>query len=209
MRWDNLFDDLEGQLETGIGAEDIDLRAEEERLRLGRMTVRDRLLALCSPGVEPADTADRIAAEPRGIRIELINGTTVTVRPHAFGRDWISGDLVEESRRNIQFVLPLHAVAGLVLDRAQMIASVGDPVVPEPARGLSRRLGLAFVLRDVCRRRTALTVETSTGVVYGTIDRVGRDHFDVAVHEAGSVRRERAVSEYRVILFDQVLLVRL
>ena len=42
MRWDNLFDDLESQLEQELDAEDIDLLAEEERLRLGRLGLRDR-----------------------------------------------------------------------------------------------------------------------------------------------------------------------
>jgi len=46
MRWDNLFDDLESQLELELGAEDLDLVAEEERLRLGRLALRDRLVAL-------------------------------------------------------------------------------------------------------------------------------------------------------------------
>ena len=59
------------------------------------------------------------------------------------------------------------------------------------------------------RRRTALAVETSTSVVTGTIDRVGRDHLDLAVHELGTPRRESAVDHIRVIALDQVLLLRL
>ena len=43
VRWDNLFDDLEGQLENELNAEDLELRAEEERLRLGRLALRQRL----------------------------------------------------------------------------------------------------------------------------------------------------------------------
>jgi hypothetical protein len=45
--------------------------------------------------------------------------------------------------------------------------------------------------------------------VHGTIDRVGRDHLDLAVHEAGQSRRQSAVQQYRVIPLDQLLLVRL
>ena len=37
MRWESLFDDMESQLEQELGAEDEQLRAEEERLRLGRL----------------------------------------------------------------------------------------------------------------------------------------------------------------------------
>jgi len=50
MRWDSLFDDLESQLEQELGAEEGDLLAEEERLRLGRLTLRDRLVAMTGPG---------------------------------------------------------------------------------------------------------------------------------------------------------------
>ena len=46
MRWDNLFDDLESQLEQGLTAEELDLKAEEERLRLGRLGLRDRIVAI-------------------------------------------------------------------------------------------------------------------------------------------------------------------
>ena len=54
MRWDSLFDDLESQLERERTAEELDLEAEEERLRLGRLAVRDRLLALArAPGERP------------------------------------------------------------------------------------------------------------------------------------------------------------
>ena len=48
MRWDNLFSDLESQLEYGLHAEENDLHDEEERLRLGRLSLRDRLLQLAS-----------------------------------------------------------------------------------------------------------------------------------------------------------------
>ena len=46
-------------------------------------------------------------------------------------------------------------------------------------------------------------------LIYGTLDRVGRDHCDIAVHEPGGVRRESAVTEYRLVRLDQVLVVRL
>jgi len=45
--------------------------------------------------------------------------------------------------------------------------------------------------------------------VHGTIDRVGRDHFDLATHESGRPRRQSAVVDYRTIPLQQVLLLRL
>lgn len=206
MRWDNLFDDLEGQLEQELGAEEVDLRAEEERLRLGRLALRDRLVTLA--GAEAGSVGDR------RIRLLLSGGASITVRPITFGRDWISGDLVEESRTRAQFILPIAAIAGLVLDRQQIGESIGETAAIDPARGLSRRLGIGFVLRDLCRRRSSaafLVGDSAPGqsTVHGTIDRVGRDHFDIAVHEAGSPRRDTQVSQYRVVPFTQLLLVRL
>ena len=46
MRWDNLFDDLEAQLEYEADAERDELLAEDERLRLGRLSLRDRLSSI-------------------------------------------------------------------------------------------------------------------------------------------------------------------
>jgi hypothetical protein len=197
MRWDNLFDDLEGQLEQELGAEETDLRAEEERLRLGRLSIRDRLFAL---GTERDDGP---------VRVSLVNGSTLDLRPRTFGRDWISGDVVDQTVRGAQFILPLDAIAGLLLTRSQVSNSLEELAVTESERGLSRRLGLAFVLRDLCRRRQSVELVMSEGVISGTIDRVGRDHLDLAVHEAGTVRRENLVSHYRVVPFARLLFVRL
>jgi hypothetical protein len=199
MRWDNLFDDLEGQLEQELGAEETDLRAEEERLRLGRLAVRDRLVALREAGDRPEDWS---------VRAALVNGTTLSIRPNTFGRDWVSGDVVSDSLRPPQFIMPLAAIASLSFSRDQVRSSLEHAGDIEPERGLSRRLGLAFVLRDLCRRRRSVELLLCNGSLAGTIDRVGRDHFDIAVHEAGSARRENAVSQYCLVPFSQVLLVR-
>ncbi len=197
MRWDNLFDDLEGQLEQGLGAEEVDLRAEEERLRLGRMTLRDRIASLH-------------AAESRhsaySVRLELLGGHHVEVRPVAVGKDWCSADLVGDGVPSAQCVIPLDSVTGILLTGRQTGQTLRDPV---PDRALSARLTLSFVLRDLCRRRSNLEIRLVDGAVFGTIDRVGRDHFDLAVHEPGSARREGAVTGYRIVPFRQVVLVRL
>jgi hypothetical protein len=197
MRWDNLFDDLEGQLEQELSAEEIDLQAEEERLRLGRLSVRDRIMAMHESGG---------IREP--IRVVLANGMTVAVLPKTVGRDWISGDLVDESARESQCILPVAAVASLVLSRDQIAHSLDASGAQEPTTGLSGRLGLGFVLRDLCRRRRAIEVQLASGTLQGTIDRVGRDHLDLALHDADTPRRENAVTQYRLVPFDQIQLVR-
>jgi hypothetical protein len=194
MRWDHLFDDLAGQLEHELQAEEADLQHEEERLRLGRLTMRDRIAAL--------HRADDPAA--RRIRYRSRTGELHVLRPLTVGRDWMAGDL--DDRAGAQGVVPFAAIDALLLDRGQVAASL---VAPPDAPVLAARLGIAFLLRDLCRRRTPLTVETSSSVATGTIDRVGRDHLDLAVHEPDVPRRESAVDHVRVVVLDQVLLLRL
>jgi hypothetical protein len=196
MRWDNLFDDLEGQLEQELGAEDLDVLAEEERLRLGRLGLRDRLSALI-PASSPADP----------IRLILIDGTRVAIDAGAVGRDWIAGEVCDESPRSASCVIPVTAIAGCLPSPAQMAASVDAR--PEAGIGsLAARLGLPFVLRDLCRRRSALHVRTRHELLHGTIDRVGRDHLDLAEHEPGVPRRERAVRAVRLVPVAEVVLLR-
>ena len=199
MRWDNLFDDLEGQLESELTAEDVDLQAEEERLRLGRMSIRDRLTTLHAA---QSGTAHYL------VRILLADGLAVTVHPTAVGKDWLSGDLIDVATVRRQCIIPLTGLAGIILEPVQVEASL-RPEHAVPSRDLSDRLGLAFVLRDLCRRRQGLDLDLVVGSIHGTIDRVGRDHLDVAVHERGTPRRESAVQQHRVVPLSQLRLVRL
>lgn len=200
MRWENLFDDLEGQLEQELSAEELDLRVEEERLRLGRLALRDRILAVHES--QPRADAD-------GIRIVLADGVALTVRPITFGRDWFSADVLDDSNRQPQAIVPIASIAAVAFTPHQSALSLRvSPADPSPT-SLSARLTLSFVLRDLCRRRSAVEVLTPLGPVHGTIDRIGRDHLDIAMHESGEARRESLVRQLRVVPFTQVLLVRL
>ena len=189
MRWDRLFDDLEGQLEQELAAEEIDLGAEEERLRLARLSLRDRLAALAR-----AETA---------VRVVLRDGVALPVRLSTVGRDWFAGALASGAGSG-EVVIPLDAVASLVVEDAALLASAAA----EAATDLSARLGLGFALRDLCRRRLAVDVATVAGDLHGTIDRVGRDHLDLAEHERGEPRRASAVARTRLVPLSAVLVVR-
>jgi hypothetical protein len=199
MRWDNLFDDLETQLEQGLTAEEEDLQAEEERLRLGRLTLRERILSVHESYERSVDYS---------LRFQLISGESVPVRPSTIGRDWISGDIRDGSSANRQCILPLTAITGISLTRQQVRRSLAS-ADRRTEVALAARLSIAFVLRDLCRRRTSVEIVTTGAPAFGTIDRVGRDHFDLAIHEPGEPRRERAVTEYRVVALAQVAMVRL
>jgi hypothetical protein len=197
MRWDNLFDDLESQLEQELGAEEVDLLAEEERLRLGQLRVRDRVMAMTRPG----------EGVPDPLRLALRGGELLSVAVGSVGRDWLVGELVGARRGSC--VVPLAAIASLLPTPEQLARSTtGDAPVQAPI-ALSARLGLTFVLRDLCRRRAAVEVSTaSEGVLHGTIDRVGRDHLDIAEHAPGEARRAASVSRIRILPLSEVLLAR-
>jgi hypothetical protein len=104
-----------------------------------------------------------------------------------------------------QCIVPLAAIAAVLPGRTQIEASLRP--VPGSAARLAERIGLPFVLRDLCRRRLPVQLATDDGRVHGTLDRVARDHLDLAVHEAGTVRREREVRGIRIVPFDRIVLV--
>lgn len=193
MRWQNLFDDLESQLESELGAEETDLLAEEERLRLARLTVRDRLRAL------------HAEAPASAVRLTL-HGSRVTLKLAAIGRDWVAGELDAGSLRSA--VVPISAITTLDPVGAQLALSLRAEPVSEPPTALSARLGIAFVLRDLCRRRAAVELQVGGERLHGTIDRVARDHLDLAEHAVGEPRRTAAVIRIRIVAFAALDLVR-
>jgi hypothetical protein len=194
MRWQNLFDDLESQLETELGAEEVDLLAEEERLRLGRLSLRDRVRALHEAG----------AASPLGVTLR--GGDRVTLTLAAIGRDWLAGELDAGILRSA--IVPFSALATLDPVGGQLAVSLRADSTPEPPTALSARLGLAFVLRDLCRRRAPVEVHVGPERLHGTIDRVARDHLDLAEHAPGEPRRTAAVARIRIVAFAGLDLVR-
>ena len=111
-----------------------------------------------------------------------------------------------EGSRSVSCILPLQAIQSVSLTPGQMRDSLVT-AMPSEAPRISDRLGLSFVLRDLCCRRRYVQVESVDSSVRGTIDRVGRDHIDVAVHEPP--RRSTFVEEIRLVAFDGIHLVKL
>jgi hypothetical protein len=181
VRFEDLFDDLESQLEAELGAERRDLEAEEERFRVGRLDLRDR-----------------IAAAPRQLDLALRGGGRLRLRRMALGRDWLNGIVLEGAPADTGAIVPLHAIAGIELDVDGAAASVRPT---KEAGDLQARLSFAFALRDLARRRASVILEGEMPVS-GTIDRVGRDHVDLAVHEPGEHPRRSSVRSWRVVPFS-------
>lgn len=186
MRFDDLFDDLESQLEAELGAEERDTLAEEERFRVGRLELRDRLVR--APGV---------------LDLTLSAGARLRIERQQVGRDWVSGTVLDGGPVGADCIVPVHAVVGLRLEQAAVQASLEEP----RQQGLTSRLSLGFALRDLARRRVAVELRCPDPV-HGTLDRVGRDHCDLAMHEAGTPRRQAAVTGVQVVPFSAIQWVR-
>lgn len=201
MRWDSLFDDLESQLEHELHAEELDRRAEEHRLRVGRFTLRDRLQTFSARDGQRGE-----------VSLELVTGVSITVLPQAFGRDWMSADIVGPDGASGACIVPLDAVAGVAVPKESLARSLDVPDRDEQAPRLTDRIGLSFALRDLCRRRVYLQLHCRSGagaVHGGTLDRVAGDHVDLAVHERGAPRRERNVSHQRIVPLREIAFIAL
>ncbi len=195
MRWDKLFDDLESQIEHELSAEELDLQAEEERLRLGRLALRERILAIRSSG--------------DSFRIIVGSGQWMSVIPLTVGRDWFLAQLLSDARVAPHYIVPIASLAGFTVLDKNVASSL--PVASEVngRESLSARLGISFVLRDLCRRRIAVEITVGEARHHGTIDRVGRDHFDLARHDPSEPRRSSAVTDIMVVPLERLSLVRI
>jgi hypothetical protein len=180
MRWELLFADLEALADaTERAAFDADL-ADRARSERAGLHLTDRLRA-------HVDDRDAIG-------FWLSDGTRLTARVLDVGRDWL---LLDDG---VAVVVPLGALVGVDgLTRA----AAGEP------GPLVRRVGLTVVLRRLARDRAMVRVGTvDRSSVVGTVDRVGADHLDLALHAQDEFRRSRTVRAVRVIPTAAVVQVR-
>jgi hypothetical protein len=192
VRWDRFFEDLEDQLSSEWEAERAALDTEAERLRLSRVTLRERLVALAGDGEHTLHVGDD--AVLRG-RIAVV------------GADWVA--LHAEASGSGALIVPLAAIRLIGATHADLLRSARPPASASPGP-LSDRMTLGFVLRDAARRRVPVEVRLlGDRTLSGTIDRAGADHLDLALHPAGTPRRSREVSGHRVVPFGAITCVRL
>lgn len=180
MRWDRFFEDLEDQLDSEWEAERAALDTEAERLRLAKLTLRERLSAAAN-------------AEPV---IDLIDGSAVTGRLAGIGADWVA---VSSGERVV--LVPFRAIVAVALPHVDVLRSAR----PTPGARLSERMTFGYALRDLVRRRCTVAVRTaSRREVTGTIDRAGADHFDLALHDVGAPRRAAELRGHRIMPFTAI-----
>lgn len=197
VRWDRFFDDLEDQLAAEWEAERAALESEAERLRLARVDLRARLVALAGDA-------------EASVTLELAGGDAVAARLAAVGADWFAAPESAGGRR--LWLVPIAALRGLQAAHGDLLRSARPP---ERADRLAERVTFALALRDLARRRVGVAVGVVPGadgagrVLTGTIDRVGADHLDLALHDQGAPRRAAEVRGYRLLPLSAVAWVRI
>jgi len=180
-RWADLFADLSAELDAAEQAElDAEVR-ERSRAETGRLRLVDRLRgALGHP-----------------LTVDTIGAGRLAGRLSSAGPDWL---LLTDGNRDV--VVPLAAVTsvgGLVATSAS----------PGGERAVDARLDLRYALREIARRRQAVSVCLVDGrTVHGTVDRVGADFIEVAAHPVGEPRRARDVRAVQSVPLAAVAAVR-
>jgi hypothetical protein len=179
-RWTELFADLEAQAEMFAQAERAGELDERVRGEVGATALVDRL----RPAVGSA------------VRVRL-DGLVLAGELMRLGPDWLL--LTSPSRQEV--LVPLAAVLGI--DGLGRLAAVPGTM------GLAQsRLGLRYVLRGIARDRSTVRLALRDATALGaTIDRVGSDFIEVAVHPAGEARRVRSVQEIRLIPYAALVAV--
>jgi hypothetical protein len=182
MRWDALFADLDAQAEALEHAEragEVDERARMEMAALG-------LLERLRPAVGA------------GVRLHCTGPLTLGGVLGRVGPDWL---LVDEGAGR-EALVALAAVQGVSGLSRLSAAPDSMPVVES-------RLGLSHVLRGVARDRSSVRIcRTDASVIDATIDRVGTDFLEAAVHPAGEPRRHTAVRDVILIPYAALAAVR-
>ena len=190
MRWDDLFDDLQGQGAAAVAAEVAGEVADRGRYEAGRTSL-----------------ADRLRAWPRGspLSVGLAHGRRLTGTPLAVGLDWMV--LLDGMQECLVPLSAIHWAKPLTGDRRV------DPA-PIARRGgaagcLLHRLSLAHAIRYLARDRALVQVALVDGeCVSGTADKAALDHFELAQHAPDEPRRATSVRGSWVIPYAAVAVVR-
>ncbi|AXK45512.1 hypothetical protein [Brachybacterium saurashtrense] len=179
MRFERIFDDLEGQF---AHQEEQEVRAVSEdlaRAEQAQLTLADRLRG----------------AQGRAVVLHVGDGLRVDGTVEEVGADWVA--LAGESGAR-RAVVPLPAIA--VVE--------GLPARARPAEeALRSPRGLGSVLRGIARDRSVVRLETAAGALNGRIASVGADALEVRTLPTGeptpvpgSARITLTVSALRAVL---------
>ncbi|MCW2603733.1 MAG: uncharacterized protein JWN61_1868 [Pseudonocardiales bacterium] len=198
-RWERLAFDLEAQAASWEIAERAGEIAERQRIEDGRMRLADRLRWIegRGDGSGNGDAARGAVALSAvvltcagGVRIR---GAIVRVVSDAL---IVAEDGGREALVSLAMVLSATGLSRLAVD-------------PDTAGVVESRIGLRHLIRSVVRDRSAVRVHLADGsVLDGTLDRVGADFVELAVHAAGEARRRDAVRHTALVALGALVAIR-
>jgi hypothetical protein len=182
VRWEQLFSDLEGQYAEANRQELAAEVADRTRRETARIHLAHR-------------TRLAIGAE---LRVGLGAAGDLAGLLSAAGPDWL---LIRPSAGS-ECLVAEHAVGWL-----SGLPGVAEE--PEAVPVVESRLDLRYVLRGIARDRSPVVVDLRDGTrLTGTIDRVGADFLDLALHASGEARRPSSLLGVRTVSLAAVAVVR-
>lgn len=193
-RWERLALDLEAQAAAWETAERAGEIAERQRIEAGRMRLIDRL--------RPSGSVS--SSEPRQGAVMPVVVLTCTGGVHIRGvlvRAVSDAVIVaEDGGREALVSLPcILSVTGVSRLAAE----------PDHEGTVASRIGLRHLTRSVVRDRSVVRVHLVDGsVLDGTLDRVGADFVEIALHPAGEPRRRDTVRDTAVVALSAVVAIR-
>src|SRR4051794_3324808 len=182
MRWQRLFEDLQWQFEAEEAAGERAESASRTRAEVGAVHLAERLGGALGCSLT---LGVRGAGQVAGVLVGQ-------------GPDWL---LLEDGQGREQLVALAAGRTGAGLGRRT--------AVPEPAGRVRARLDLRRALRGLARDRSGVQIVLDDGgTLTGTLDRVGADYVELAVHPADEPRRNEAVQGVWAVVIDAVAVVR-
>lgn len=188
MRWEQLFSDLDARFDDLADAEMMMGLADRQRVAAGAISMVERIAG----------------ASGRPIRVRTTAGIAVTGTLLEVGPDWL---LLQEGpgREVLLSLAATTIVEGLSWETGPALKGVGLRLdLRRALRGLARdRSPVALIVCGGIGEPTSLYTE-----VTGTIDRLGADFLELALHAAWEPRRGASVRAVVLIPVSAVVLVR-
>ena len=188
VRWEQLFNDLDSRFDQEADAQMLAELADRQRVAAGALLFTARL----------------VGAVGRPVRLRLSAGPPATGVIRSVGPDWIL--LAERPGREALVNLgAVTAVEGLV-------HATGAPL-----SGIALRLDLRHMLRGIARDRSPVSVlipgsttgpELNGTEITGTLDRIGADFVELAVHAPWEPRRATTVRSVLALPIRALIAVR-
>ncbi len=188
MRWEQLFSDLDARFDELADAEMMAELADRQRVAAGAVSMVERIAG----------------AAGRSIRVRTTAGIAVTGTLLRVGPDWL---LLQEGpgRQALLALAATTIVEGLSWETGA------------PLHGVGLRLNLRHALRGLTRDRSPVALVVCGGVgeptslyteITGTIDRLGSDFLELALHAPWEPRRATSVRAVVLVPVPAVVLVR-